>query len=152
MSLSLFTLSNMANFIEYAAKAQGELNIELQKVADKEAVLAEQASLQAAAIIDIEKRQSAVAEAERMIDAKREELSIWDGKKVRSEEVEAMHGEAMRKDAEATKKLKEATDALIESRQNLEELTKRELALSEKEKTYREEVKKEIMDGFLGVK
>ncbi len=142
----------MANFVEYATKAQGELNIELQKVADKEKLLAEQASLQAATVIELEKRQSKIAEEERAIDLKREELSIWDGKKRREEEVEAMHGEAMRKDTEATKKLKEATDALIESRQNLAELTKRELALSEKEKSYREEVKKEIMDGFLGVK
>lgn len=142
----------MANFIEYASKAQAELNVELQKVADKELKLAEQASLQAATVIELEKRQSALAEEDRAMDLKREELSIWEGKKVRSEQVEAMHGEAMRKETEATKKLKDANDALIETRQNLEELTKRELALSEREKTYREEVKKEIMDGFLGVK
>jgi len=142
----------MANFIEYASKAQEELNIELQRLAEREVKLAEQASLQAAATIEIDKRQSAVAEAERAMDLKREELSMWEGKKVREEQVEAMHGEAMRKETEATKKLKDANDALIETRQNLEELTKRELALSEKEKSYREEVKKEIMDGFLGVK
>lgn len=142
----------MANFIEYASKAQEELNIELQRLAEREVKLAEQASLQAAATIEIDKRQSAVAEAERAMDLKREELSMWEGKKIREEQVEAMHGEAMRKEAEATKKLKDANDALIETRQNLEELTKRELALSEREKTYREEVKKEIMDGFLGVK
>ena len=91
-------------------------------------------------------------ESERALDLQREELTIWNGKKIRAEQVEAMHGEAMQRDNDATQKLKEATDALLESRQNLEELTKRELALSEEKKSYREEVKKEIMDGFLGVK
>lgn len=142
----------MANFIEYAAKAQEELNIELQRIAGKELKLAEKASIQAAMTIDLEKRQSAVVESEHALDLQREELTIWNGKKIRAEQVEAMHGEAMQKDNDATQKLKEATDALIESKQNLEELTKRELALSEEKKSYREEVKKEIMDGFLGVK
>lgn len=142
----------MANFIEYASKAQEELNIELQKIAQKELKLAEQASLQAATAIELEKRQSKIVEEENALNLQREELTIWNGKKIRAEQVEAMHGEAMQKDNDATRKLKEATDALLESRQNLEELTKRELALSEEKKSYREEVKKEIMDGFLGVK
>ena len=142
----------MANFIGYAAKAQVELNIELQKLAQMGLKLAEQASLLATTAIELEKRQAVVVESEHALDLQREEHTIWNGKKIRAEQVEAMHGEAMQKDNDATQKLKEATDALLETRQNLEELTKRELALSEEKKSYREEVKKEIMDGFLGVK
>ncbi len=66
----------MANFIEYAAKAQEELNIELQKLAQKELKLAEQASLQATAAIELEKRQAAVVESEHALDLQREELTI----------------------------------------------------------------------------
>lgn len=142
----------MANFIEYAYKAQEELSAELQKVADQKARLDEQATLQAATVIELEKRQAKIAEEERAIDLKKEELSLWNGKKMREEQVEAMYGEAMRKDTEASKKLKEASEKLAETRYNLADLEKREIALSEREKTYREELKKEMMDNFLRVK
>lgn len=142
----------MANFIEYASKAQEELNRELQRLSEKEVKLAEQASLQAARSLTLDSREAEIAEKERLINEKKEELTLWEGRKLREEEVSRLHGEAMRKEEEASKKLKDAEEKLSETRMNLVELEKRELALSEREKSYREEVKKEIMNGFLGVK
>lgn len=142
----------MANFIEYASKAQEELNHELQILSDKERDLAKQSSLQASRSASLDARESAVAEQERLINQKREELSMWDSKKMREEEVVRLHDEALRMEEDSKKRDKEATDKLLETKQNLVELTKRELALSEREKTYEEELKKKMMDSFLRVK
>lgn len=142
----------MANFIEYASKAQEELNRELQILADKERALAKQSSLQANRSASLDAREAVVAEQERGINQKREELSMWDSKKMREEEVIRLHDEALRMEEDSKKRDKEATDKLLETKQNLVELTKRELALSEREKTYEEELKKKMMDSFLRVK
>ena len=142
----------MANFIEYASKAQEQLNIEMQKVSEKEALVTKKASANAKRSAELDERESALTLKEQEINAKREELTAWESKKVREEQVQAMYDEANAKDVSSTKKLKDASDALILADQKLEELLKRELALSEKRKTYEEEVRQEIMARFLGVK
>ena len=83
---------------------------------------------------------------------KKEELSTWEGKKIREEEVQKMFDTANAKEEESKKRLKDAQDALIEAGQKLDELSKRELLLVEREKSYREEVRNEMMTRFLGVK
>ena len=140
----------MANFIEYASKAQEELNGELQKVSKKEAELAEKAKLLASHDLELEKRQAELAEKETEYLAKKEELSLWEGKRIREENVQVMFDEANRKEVESQKRLKDAQDAVILADQKLAELSKRELALSEKEKTYKDDVMKEMMQKMLG--
>jgi hypothetical protein len=140
----------MANFIEYASKAQEELNGELQKLSKKEAELAEKAKLLASHDLELEKRQAELAEKETEYLAKKEELSLWEGKRIREENVQVMFDEANRKEVESQKRLKDAQDAVILADQKLAELSKRELALSEKEKTYKDDVMKEMMQKMLG--
>ena len=140
----------MANFIEYASKAQEELNGELQKLSKKEAELAEKAKLLASHDLELEKRQAELAEKETEYLAKKEELSLWEGKRIREENVQVMFDEANRKEGESQKRLKDAQDAVILADQKLAELSKRELALSEKEKTYKDDVMKEMMQKMLG--
>lgn len=140
----------MANFIEYASKAQEELNGELQKLAKRETELAEKSKLLASREIELEKKQSELATRDAEYTAKKEELSIWEGKKIREESVQVMFDEANRKEVESEKRLKDAKDAVILADQKLAELSKRELALTEKEKTYKDDVMKEMMQKMLG--
>lgn len=142
----------MANFIEYASKAQEELNNELQKIAERESVVSAKATANASREAELDKRESDLTLKDQELNAKREELSMWDSKKIKEEKVQEMFDSANLKEVESTKRLKDAKDALILADQKLAELTKRELNLSEREKTYREEVKQEIMTRFLGVK
>lgn len=140
----------MANFIEYASKAQEELNAQLQAISDRELKNAEKASLLANREAELDKRTTEIAEADKALEQKREELSMWEGRKLREEEAIRLHDEGLRMQKEASDKLKKAENALIESKQNLEELSKRELALSDREKSYKDEVMKEMMQKMLG--
>lgn len=142
----------MANFIEYASKAQAELNSELQRLSDKEAELAAKSSAQFNRESQLDAREVEVTAKEKEIQMKKEELSTWEGKKIREEEVQKMFDTANAKEVESVKRLKDAQDALIEAGQKLDELAKREMNLVEREKSYREEVRNEMMTRFLGVK
>lgn len=142
----------MADFIEYASKAQEELNAQLRAISEKELRLAEKASILASREVDLDSRRSGLAEAEKAMDEKKAQLSFWESQKIREEEVSRLHGEALGKEVASQKRLVEADEKLAETRYNLADLAKRELALSEKEKTYREEIKKEMMNTFLGVR
>lgn len=141
----------MANFIEYASKAQEELNIELQKITEREGVLVEKSKDLSIRASGLDKKEVELSAKEQELNALREELSSWNSKKLREEDVQVMFDEANRKESESVKKLKESQDNLILTEQKLADLMKRELALSEKEKSYRDEVKQEVMNRFLGV-
>lgn len=142
----------MINFIEYASKAQEELNKERQVLQDFEAKLQEKSSLLATREAGLDTREADIMKKEVEIQNRQEELSAWEVTKRREEEVVSLFDQANSKLVDSDKKLKEASEKHGETVQMLEELAKRELALSEKEKTYKEEVKKEMMDKFLGVR
>jgi hypothetical protein len=142
----------MANFIEYASKAQSELNVELQKLSEKENELSLKSSAQFAREAQLDAREAEVAASEKEIQQKREDMTMWESKKKREEEAQAMYDAAILKETDSVKRLKEAKEALSEAELKLQELSKRELLLVERTKSYQEEIKSEIMARFLGVK
>ena len=142
----------MANFIEYASKAQSELNVELQKLSEKENELSLKSSAQFAREAQLDAREAEVAASEKEIQKKREDLTMWESKKKKEEEAQAMYDAAILKETDSVKRLKEAKEALAEAELKLQELQKRELLLVERTKSYQEEVKSEMMARFLGVK
>ena len=142
----------MANFIEYASKAQSELNVELQKLSEKENELSLKSSAQFAREAQLDAREAEVAASEKEIQQKREDMTMWESKKKREEEAQAMYDAAILKETDSVKRLKEAKEALSEAELKLQELQKRELLLVERTKSYQEEIKSEIMARFLGVK
>jgi hypothetical protein len=142
----------MANFIEYASKAQEELNNERAEVEKKALKVSEDASLNADRSAGLDKRESEIVAKERDLVVRQEQMSAWETKKRREEEVQKMFDDANYKLQQAEDKLKVSLEKDSDSKQALDELAKRELALSKRESEYREEVKKEIMNKFLGVK
>lgn len=142
----------MANFIEYASKAQTELNIELQRISEKENELSLKSSAQFAREAQLDAREVEVTAGEKEMQKKREDMTMWESKKKREEEVQSMYDAAVLKETESVKRLKDAKDALAESDMKLQELQKRELLLVERTNTYKEALRNEILTGFLGVK
>lgn len=80
----------MANFIEYASKAQTELNIELQRLSERDSELSLKSSAQFAREAQLDAREVEVTAKEKEMQMKKEELSTWEGKKIREEEVQKM--------------------------------------------------------------
>jgi hypothetical protein len=140
----------MVNFIEYASKAQEELNKERAEIAEKAQKQAEQASVLAARTAALDEREAQITKSEYELQEKQEKLSAWEAGKRREEEVVAIFDSAQSKLVEAQEKLKAASEKESDTRLALEDLSKRELALSEREKVYKEEIKTEIMNRFLG--
>lgn len=140
----------MANFIEYASMAQEELNREKNVLSEKEKQLQEKASLLAGREADLDKKQSEIVLQNQELLEKIDKLTTWESKKLKEEEVQKIADESSYKLKLANDKLKLAEEKLNEAKMILEEQAKRELALSEMQKTYREDIKKEVMDKFLG--
>lgn len=142
----------MANFIEYASKAQEELNKEKTALEAREGELQTKSNSVSARSAELDKREAAVAQVELDIAARKEQLSFWEKGKKREEEVQGMFDDAVSKLAQADEKAKKAAEYLAESKQVREEVQTREIRLTERESKYKEEIKQELMNRFLGVK
>lgn len=138
----------MISFVETAAKAQEELQAELNTLKDVKLRLDEKASLLANKENELVEREKAISLTEKNLNDRNEAMSMWETKKMREEQVQKMHDDALAATLECEKKYKASSEQLAESRQLMEDLAKRELALSEREKTYRQEAKQELVDKF----
>ena len=96
----------MANFIEYASKAQEELNNERAEVEKKALKVSEDASLNADRSAGLDKRESEIVAKERDLVVRQEQMSAWETKKRREEEVQKMFDDANYKLQQAEDKLK----------------------------------------------
>lgn len=141
----------MKTFMDFAQEAQAELDAEKKAIETEKEKLAKKASLLAG-------RETKIEDGEKELVLKAKELQL------REEKISMREGIIGRED-KAEQDLKKAEDAHRQSELNLkkvvelnndttlklQELSKRELALSEREKTYREEVKAQIASKMLGI-
>ena len=136
------------SFITLAAQAQKELDGETLRLKQKEDALNVRSASLSSGESDLEKRLGAVTVSEQDIQNRLEEV-------VRRELTIRRDGEAKRDldtaqvvQKEAIAERKEATLLRDEARMDREDLEKRELALSAREKTYKQDLELEVMRNF----
>jgi len=139
------------DFIQLAQQAQKELEGEKNRVAQKESKLETKASQLASKEADLLKFQEQLTLKERELQTREDVLTTKEMAVRRDSQVQSdlQVSEANREAAEQA--YRKAEEARLETQLALEELSKRELALSDREKTYREEIKKQIASKMLGI-
>ena len=140
------------SFITLAQEAQKELELEKEKLAKKSAKLDEKASA-------VEAQLALAVEDTKKAEVKTKELQAYEEEVSRKAmsfksnfDAKAERDAAAADRAEAMKLRKVAQEDLDRSRQLLEDLSKRELNLSKREKTYEKELKEKMLERMLGSK
>jgi len=139
------------NFIKAAQEAEKELAFALSKVAKKSAKVGEKAS-------ELARQEATLLEESKEIVAKKKELQAREEEIVRKASIikKGFDAKSAMDTASADLKAikvseKKAEELKDESKRMLEDLTKRELALSKREKEYRNEIKQQIASKMLGI-
>lgn len=134
---------------ELVEKIEGEIKAEREKVA-------EEASLLAKRKVELAEKEKAfkakVSEFEKQKEALKPELDKIAEEKLRiltSDQVAEAKKEALIARSDAERFNSEAIKKLAEAKQKLDEQTKRELALSAREREYKAEIEKEVVKKFL---
>lgn len=139
------------DFITLASQLQKELDGERlrikeyeQKVIDRDSAVNRQLELaqkmtgeNTAKKLELQQREDNVSQRELRVR--------------RDQEVQADYNAALAKYEEAKKVLKLAEDEKLETKMLLEDLSRRETALSDDKKTYRDQIRQEIANRMLGV-
>lgn len=139
------------SFIQLAQQAQRELDGETTRLTQKEADLNTRSSAVAGQLALADKRHGELNAKEKQLQAREEEVSRRELTVRRDTEVKRDYTAAIDERQKATEMLKKAQDEKDEAKMMLNDLSTRELALSEKMKTYREEIKQEITTKMLGI-
>lgn len=140
------------NFIEFASKAQEELNKQRLLIEDEGKIVSERDSSLSRRSVELDKRESDIAKKESELADKKLGLDKWEVAKKKEEQIQQMFDEAVAKNIDSAEKLKQARFALDEATAKIQEMEKREKKQSERESSYREEIKAEFMNRFMGVK
>lgn len=140
----------MQNFIETAAKAQNELNEEKAKIDQFEERVKQSEIKVNQRNEELDKKQTELTLLKESLDNLKESLTEWESKKKKEEDVQKMFDDANGKLLAVENKHKEIVNVQNDVTLKLQELAKRELALSEAREKYKEEVKQEMMSMFLG--
>lgn len=132
-------------FLSLAKKADELLKAKLEMVAAKEQAVSDKSASLASLEKSLTERESLIVSQEKSLQSREEEVSrkmavVRADHEVRSDMDTVIH---IKKENE--KILKDAQAYRDEAKQKLEDLARRELALSEKEKTYKKEVELEVM-------
>ena len=141
----------MKSFIELAQQADKELAALTAQVEDRDAKLSEKATILANTEASLEEKRVQLDTYERQLMARNEEVTRKEINVRRDEEVRADVQQAAALRDSAAKDLKKAEDTLMEVKQVREEVAKREMALAEREKNYKEEIRKQIGEKMLGI-
>jgi hypothetical protein len=139
------------SFIQLAQQAQRELDGETERLAQKEADLNTRSSAVAGQLDLADKRHGELNAKEKQLQAREEEVSRRELTVRRDLEVQQDYTAAVGERTEAATALKKAEAEKDEAKMMLLDLSSRELALSEREKTYREDIKKQIASKMLGI-
>jgi hypothetical protein len=133
------------SFITLAQEAQKELELERERLAKKEAKIDEKASA-------VEAQLALAVEDTKKAAVKTKELQAYEEEVTRKAlsfksdfDAKAERQAAAGDRTEAEKARKDAKEHLDRSQQMLAELSKRELALSEREKTYKQDIENEVL-------
>lgn len=138
-------------FIQLAEQAQRELEGESLRLSQKEAALGVKASAVEAQLALADEKISNAIKKEQELQAREEEVSRREINMRRDTALKADLQAAVKERQDAAADLRAAQQARDDTKMSLQDLTKRELALSEREKTYREEIKKQIASKMLGI-
>lgn len=98
---------------------------------------------------EIEAKALEIAEVEKGLAPKLEEIARVEGKLMTEKQIQAEKADAIAAKGRAEQFNKEAQGKLDDAKLKLAEVTKRELALSEREKTYKDQIEKELLKQFL---
>lgn len=139
------------SFILLAEKAQKELEAELAKLKQKESELETKASLLADQKNLLDETQTKLNDYKRELELRNELVTQKELRVRRDEDVQNDVATSEGYYQKADSALKKAEELNLDTNMKLEDLSKRELALSEKIKSYKEEVKQEITKKFLGM-
>ena len=139
------------NFIQLAEQAQRELEGQTLRIEQKEADLNTKASAVEAQLALADQRTAESSSKAKELQIREEEVTRREINMRKDTDLKADLQQAMAERKAATEALREAKEARDEARMSLQDLTKRELALSEREKTYREEIKQQIASKMLGI-
>lgn len=132
-------------FTQLAAQADSVLQAEHERVSAKEARLEKRASELAALEATLAQREAEVVKSEKALQVHEEEVSRKLAVVRRDEEAQRDLQSASAKLDTAQKLEKAASTHKDEVKLMLEDLTRREIALSQREKEYKEEIELEIM-------
>lgn len=136
------------SFITLATEAQKELDAEKAKLRDLEVSLNTRASAVAAQLALAESRTGELNAKAKELQAREEDVSRREITVRRDTDVEADRIAAAGDRVEADKSLKKAQELRDESLRELEKIKNRELALSEREKTYKQDIELQVMRNF----
>lgn len=136
------------DFISLAAQAQKELDGEKARLAKMEAELNTKASAVAGQLAEAVTKHGELNAKERQLQTREEDVSRRELAVRRDVEVQKDLETAMAVRREAVEDRKKAEEYRDEARMKLEDLEKRELALSEREKVYKQELELEVMRNF----
>ena len=130
-------------------KIEKELDLRSVALDKREAALWQKSSELEALRLSTETRLAEVTEREAEIEAKLEKIAKVEAKLKDEKEVEKEREEAIAARNQAEIALKAIKEKEGDINTSLADLSKRELALSARESTYKDEVKKEFMEKFL---
>lgn len=140
------------NFIKAAEEAEKELEAEKARLVKKEAKIDEKSSaVEAQLALAVEDTKKAAVKTKELQEYE-EEVSRKAMSFKSNFDAKAERDAAAADRAEAMKLRKVAQEDLDRSRQLLEDLSKRELNLSEREKTYEKDLKEKMLERMLGSK
>jgi hypothetical protein len=138
----------MTTFTQHAQEAQQELDRETNRLKEWETKLQERAAELAKALEWSDKKAGELNSREKDLDLRNEYVTSREITLRRDDELRADREEAAKERAEAEKAKKAAFDALAESKQAMDDLLRRELALSQREKDYKLKIEEEVMRRF----
>lgn len=139
------------SFIKLAQDAQKELDGELLRLKQKDAKLDEKSSVLESKMATAEQKEAELSLKEKELQKREEEVARREMAVRRDSELQADLQAAIEERKTADKALKAAKEHEMDATLKLEDLSRREINLSEREKTYKEEIKKQVASKMLGI-
>lgn len=136
------------DFIALATQIQQELDGETVRLKEKEDRINENASRVADQLATAEQRIGELHVKEQALQDREERVTQRELTVRRDEDVQSDLASSVALNKDSVDERKKAQVYLEEARVKLENLDKRELALSEREKTYKQELELEVMRNF----
>jgi len=136
------------DFIALATKAQKELDGEIARLKTYEDQLNIKASALASKTEQVEKREGELNAKEKQLQAREEGVSMRELTVRRDTDVQKDLDTAISLNREAVEERRKAQEYRDDAKMKLEDLERREVALSEREKTYKQEIELEVMRNF----
>lgn len=138
----------MKTFMDFAQSAQDELNAEKKAIEAEKEKLAKKASLLAARETKIEDEENVLSLKAKELQLREEKVSMREGIIGREDKAAQDLKKSEENNKSSMLSLKKAQELNDDATQKLAELSKRELALSEREKSYKQEIEMDVMRRF----